>query len=158
MKPQDNTPHELDLLRENPASDPDASVEPSRLPRNLTIGFTVLILVLVVAFFSARIWARHAMRDSLPQLDGSIAIPGLSAPVTVQRDQHGVPHIRAASMDDLIIAQATSPHRTASGRWRSSAATALAPWPSSSAPLLSPTTASTHPPASRCGRSCCCSP
>ncbi|MEO6982295.1 MAG: penicillin acylase family protein, partial [Edaphobacter sp.] len=30
---------------------------------------------------------------------------GLSAPVTIQRDAHGVPYIRAASLDDLLIAQ-----------------------------------------------------
>ena len=31
--------------------------------------------------------------------------PGLSAPVTVRRDAHGVPHIEAASQDDLFVAQ-----------------------------------------------------
>src|ERR1700694_4550841 len=108
MTPADNTPDELDLLhRTTPDydSEVDAAVEPSRLPRNLAIGFVAVLVLLVVAFYSARIWARHAMRDSLPQLAGSIAIHGLSAPVTVQRDTHGVPSIRAASLDDLILAQ-----------------------------------------------------
>jgi len=45
------------------------------------------------------------MRDSLPQLDGTLAIDGLSAPVAVMRDGQGVPHLRAASLDDLILAQ-----------------------------------------------------
>jgi penicillin G amidase len=111
MTPADNTPDELDLLRrttpdyDSEVDAQDAAVEPSRLPRNLAIGFIAVLVLLVVSFYSARIWARHAMRDSLPQLDGSIAIPGLSAPVTVQRDSHGVPSIRAASLDDLILAQ-----------------------------------------------------
>jgi penicillin amidase len=35
-----------------------------------------------------------------------LRVQGLNAPVTVQRDAHGVPHIRAASLDDLIFAQA----------------------------------------------------
>ena len=32
-------------------------------------------------------------------------LPGSSAPVTVRRDAHGVPHIEAATQDDLFIAQ-----------------------------------------------------
>ncbi|HZY74397.1 MAG TPA: penicillin acylase family protein, partial [Edaphobacter sp.] len=45
------------------------------------------------------------MHDSLPQFDGTLPVAGLSAPVIVQRDAHGVPHIRAATLDDLIFAQ-----------------------------------------------------
>jgi penicillin G amidase len=105
MTPSDNTPDELDLLHRPDDVNPDGPIEPSRLPRNLTIAFVVVLVLLVAAFFSARLWARHAMRDALPQLDGNLAIPGLSAPVTVQRDTHGVPSIKAANLDDLIIAQ-----------------------------------------------------
>jgi penicillin amidase len=110
MPPQDNTPDDPDLLY-RPAQYPDPSIEdevpplPSRLPRNLTITFVAVLVLLIVAFYGTRIWARNAMRDSLPQLDGSVAIPGLSAPVTVQRDTHGVPYIKAASLDNLIVAQ-----------------------------------------------------
>ena len=43
--------------------------------------------------------------DNLPQLDGSLTVYGLAAPVTVQRDAHGVPHIHASSLDDLVFAQ-----------------------------------------------------
>ena len=42
---------------------------------------------------------------ALPQLDGSLVLPGLHAPVDVERDSFGVPHIRAQSLDDLLIAQ-----------------------------------------------------
>ena len=41
----------------------------------------------------------------LPQLDGSIAAPGLGARVEVLRDAHGVPHIRAQSLPDAMFAQ-----------------------------------------------------
>ncbi len=41
----------------------------------------------------------------LPQLDGSIAVAGLSKDVTVDRDNWGVPHIRASSVEDLAEAQ-----------------------------------------------------
>jgi penicillin amidase len=84
---------------------PDESVTPSRLPRNLAITFPVLLLLVVALFFAARAWTHHVMRDSLPQLDGSLSIPGLSAPVTVQRDALGIPHLRASNLDDLILAQ-----------------------------------------------------
>ncbi len=109
MSSPDNTSNELDLLRDEPDSAyaPPSAVPlvPSRLPRNLAIGFILTLTVLLIAFFSARVWARHAMRDSLPQLDGSLSLPGLTAPVTVQRDAHGVPHITAANIDDLVLAQ-----------------------------------------------------
>jgi len=60
---------------------------------------------MAAAFIGGRFWTRKAMHDSLPQIDGTVAIAGLSAPVTVQRDAHGVPHIHAATLDDLILAQ-----------------------------------------------------
>jgi penicillin G amidase len=41
----------------------------------------------------------------LPQLDGSLSLPGLQQEVTVGRDRWGVPHIRAASAEDLAEAQ-----------------------------------------------------
>ena len=41
----------------------------------------------------------------LPQIDGTASLPGLQNEVTVERDQWGVPHIRAASLDDLVEAQ-----------------------------------------------------
>jgi len=41
----------------------------------------------------------------LPQLDGSISLPGLQLAVTVDRDGWGVPYIRAASVEDAAEAQ-----------------------------------------------------
>ena len=83
----------------------DAPARPSALPKYVGISLTVLVILLIVIFFSARLWARHAMDQSLPQIDGALSIPGLAAPVTVQRDAHGFPHIHAATLDDLVIAQ-----------------------------------------------------
>jgi len=72
----------------------------------IAVIFVVLIAVLAtIGFFYGRHWTRQAMRDDLPQLDGAVSISGLSAPVTVQRDEHGVPHLRAATLDDLVMAQ-----------------------------------------------------
>ena len=50
-------------------------------------------------------WFYNAARSSLAQLDGSVALAGLQAPVSVVRDTHGVPHLTAANLDDLFFAQ-----------------------------------------------------
>ncbi|MFZ0634112.1 MAG: penicillin acylase family protein [Candidatus Acidiferrales bacterium] len=41
----------------------------------------------------------------LPTLDGTVTVPDLSQPVTVDRDRWGVPWIRANSIEDLMVAQ-----------------------------------------------------
>lgn len=41
----------------------------------------------------------------LPQLDGSVAVGGLKQSAQVERDGWGVPHIRAASFEDMLEAQ-----------------------------------------------------
>ncbi|MDR3765142.1 MAG: penicillin acylase family protein [Acidobacteriota bacterium] len=41
----------------------------------------------------------------MPKLDGTLALGGLKAPVSVVRDDHGVPSITAQSLDDLFFAQ-----------------------------------------------------
>src|ERR1700749_2435714 len=102
------SPESVLFSRETPLATPldksagPDSPRPSVLPKVLAILFPVLILLVAGVFFGARFWARHAMQASLPQLDGSISIPGLAARVTVQRDAHGMPHLHAASLDDLI--------------------------------------------------------
>lgn len=40
--------------------------------------------------------------DHLPDLDGDVVIPGLSAAVDLRRDSWGIPHIRAASRNDAF--------------------------------------------------------
>lgn len=74
----------------------------------LAIRITALLLfVVLVAFFSAGYWFYHAATAALPQVDGTIAVQGqgLSAPVTVNRDAQGMPHISAANIEDLMFAQ-----------------------------------------------------
>ena len=66
---------------------------------------SLAILLSIAGFLVGRHWVRKTLTASLPQLDGSLAIPGLISPVTIQRDTHGVPHIRASSLDDLVLAQ-----------------------------------------------------
>ncbi len=71
------------------------------------VGWLVLVIIILVAaaVFGGAFWLKRAMRASLPQIDGTAKLPGLSAQVAVRRDEHGVPHIEAANLDDLFVAQ-----------------------------------------------------
>jgi penicillin amidase len=64
-----------------------------------------LLALLLVAAGAGVLWLRSAARAALPALDGDLHLAGLLAPVTVRRDAHGVPHIDAATQDDLFMAQ-----------------------------------------------------
>jgi penicillin amidase len=61
--------------------------------------------LLVVAVIAALWWLYWIARSPLPQLDGSVAVPGISSKVRVVRDEHGVPTIEAATLEDLFLAQ-----------------------------------------------------
>ena len=66
--------------------------------------FAFLIAILLAAL-GVLAWLYSIAHSALPQLDGSLKVPGLSARVTVSRDGHGVPTIDATSFDDLFFAQ-----------------------------------------------------
>ena len=74
----------------------------ARIAAGLVIS---LLIVAVVGTAASMAWLKQAMRDQLPVLDGQLQLPGLSAPVLVRRDVHGIPHIQAANMNDLLEAQ-----------------------------------------------------
>src|ERR1700674_2605870 len=65
----------------------------------------LILLVLLVAIVGAAAWAYWIAPSPLPQLDGSIAVPGISSKVRVVRDERGVPTIEAATLEDLFFAQ-----------------------------------------------------
>src|SRR5512140_1493096 len=64
-----------------------------------------ILLLVLVAGTLAFLWFYNGARSALPQLDGTISVAGLQAPVSVVRDTHGVPHITAARLEDLFFAQ-----------------------------------------------------
>ncbi len=68
------------------------------LLRIVSWAFAVVVVVIgaVVWWFVYR---------PLPQIDGTASLPGLQNEATVERDLWGVPHIRAASVEDLAEAQ-----------------------------------------------------
>jgi len=47
---------------------------------------------------------RASLDAALPDLDGSLPLPGLAGPATVLRDEWGIPHIRAATSRDAWMA------------------------------------------------------
>jgi len=61
------------------------------------------VLAILVIAGGAIIW--WFVYRPLPQLSGSIGVPGLQKAVIVERDRWGVPHIRANSVEDLAEAQ-----------------------------------------------------
>jgi penicillin amidase len=61
-----------------------------------------LVLALLAAFGAAVGYAW--LRQSLPQLAGTLTLSGLRAPVEIVRDRHGVPHIYAGSVEDAYFA------------------------------------------------------
>src|SRR5208337_3440202 len=60
----------------------------------------LLIAVLVGVW-----WLFGIAHSALPQLDGSVSVPGISSKERVVRDEHGVPTIEAATLEDLFFAQ-----------------------------------------------------
>ena len=72
-----------------------------RLARWPAYAFLTLVLILLVAAGGAVVM----VRKPFPQTTGSIDVPGLSAPVEVVRDEHGIPQLYADTLDDLMTAQ-----------------------------------------------------
>jgi penicillin amidase len=48
---------------------------------------------------------RAAAAAAVPPWEGELELPGLAEPVLVLRDEHGIPHVTAASLEDLFRAQ-----------------------------------------------------
>jgi penicillin amidase len=76
-----------------------------RWPRILLWSAFLILIVALAGACVGVLWLRSAAKAALPVLDGDLHVAGLSAPVYVRRDAHGVPHIDAATQDDLFVAQ-----------------------------------------------------
>jgi len=62
----------------------------------------VLVLILVVALGGVVTWL---VVRGFPQREGTVSLPGLTAPVRVVRDQNGIANISAKTTEDLFAAQ-----------------------------------------------------
>lgn len=65
----------------------------------------VLFAVIMAAFVGSLAvgWATWKFRASLPQLEGRVAVAGLERPITIARDEYGVPHIFGAREADVFF-------------------------------------------------------
>lgn len=70
------------------------------MKRALSIGLAALVLLLILG--AAGVWS--TLRASLPDLEGEVAVAGLAAAVTVERDDAGIPTITAATRADAARA------------------------------------------------------
>jgi penicillin amidase len=75
---------------------------PPRTRPHVLIWIAGALLLILLGAAAYGYYIAHA---ALPQLDGKISLPDLSAPVTVTRDAHGVPTIEAKTLEDLFYAQ-----------------------------------------------------
>src|SRR6266581_2375415 len=121
-----------DVVPDEPLTPQEAAQQANRrrlFRRTAVILTTLVILFAIIGFVTARHWLRQTMSDSLPQLDGAVSIPGLSAPVTIQRDAHGVPHISSASSSATPTASTPPSKSSALTCPSSSASSATNPHP-----------------------------
>lgn len=80
-------------------------------PRRRSVGrrigialFGIVAGIVVIALIAVGFLA-YTVQRSFPQVDGEVALAGLGAEVTVQRDALGIPTITATTTDDLFYAQ-----------------------------------------------------
>jgi penicillin amidase len=69
----------------------------------IVLRFLLWIFAILVLALAISIW--WYVYRPLPQLDGTASLPGLQQSVSVERDNWGVPHIRASTLEDLVEAQ-----------------------------------------------------
>jgi penicillin G amidase len=81
------------------------SIPEVKTPRRRVRILAVIVLPVLVALLCAVAWAWWIAHSALPQVDGTIVVPGISAKVRVIRNEQGVPTIEAATPEDLFFAQ-----------------------------------------------------
>ena len=73
---------------------------PSRLTRWSLTGLATIVIVALAGAVIGVLW----LFSSLPQTEGRVTIAGLQAPVVIERDRDGIPHIQAATEHDAYLA------------------------------------------------------
>ena len=83
---------------------PDTAPSPKKKRRGLRVFGWILATIVVLALIAGSLGVWTVQR-SFPKTSGTVEATGLSAPVTVERDGHGIPTITADTSDDLFFAQ-----------------------------------------------------
>ena len=80
---------------------------PPNVPRRRAVRLSLVVVaaLLVIVLVGATVLTFAVIRRPLPQVTGSVELPGLGAAATVTRDARGVAHITADSSADLFRAQ-----------------------------------------------------
>ncbi|UED85814.1 penicillin acylase family protein [Streptomyces profundus] len=79
---------------------------PAKKPRRRGRLIVIALVVLLMAGLGyGAYWSVSTVRASFPQVSGEIAIDGLSAPVSVERDANGIPQLYGETSEDLFRAQ-----------------------------------------------------
>src|SRR5579864_1611552 len=60
------------------------------------------LAILIVALAATVAWL---IRSPLPKINGTLAVAGIQAPVTIRRDTRGIPHIEAITEPDLFFGE-----------------------------------------------------
>ena len=81
-----------------------APPRPKRPRRPIPGWVTALLLLILLTLAGGTGYLYYRGRASLPQIEGSLVLSGLSAPVDVFRDPFGVPHVFGSDLEDLARA------------------------------------------------------
>lgn len=84
---------------------PTVAVPPPRTGSSRLRTLAIVAVVLLLAGAGLGTYFYSVAQGALPQLDGELKLTGLTAPVKITRDSHGVPMIEAANFPDLFFAQ-----------------------------------------------------
>ncbi|HYP42342.1 MAG TPA: penicillin acylase family protein [Chloroflexia bacterium] len=91
------------------ASDAEVDAEEAAPRRGRRVNRRVLLLsigiVLLVFLLAGGGYLWWTVQKTLPTINGTVKMAGLSAPATLTRDVYGVPHIVAANVEDMYAAQ-----------------------------------------------------
>jgi penicillin G amidase len=76
-------------------------------PRGRSVLWRALGSLLTLVIFAAgagALWLHHRWAETLPRLDGSLPLAGLTAPVRIERDRFGTPTVSGATRNDVGFA------------------------------------------------------
>jgi penicillin amidase len=74
-----------------------------RWSRTIRIAATIAAASLAALIVVALVAFAWIVRAPIPKVDGSIAVAGISGPVTIRRDDRGIPHVVAQTETDLFF-------------------------------------------------------